>query len=127
MTNLNQDTKSPSKKTMKPLYWSLFGAGGMAAALALPALIILLSIAIPFGLIGSPAGFYAAIAPWLSNKFIFLCLGGILFLILWHCVHRFYYCLHDCQIHIGTKTRWVLYLIAIISFVITMGYGWKLF
>lgn len=124
MNTENHNSTQQYTKTMKPLYWSLFGGGGMIAALALPTLIFLLGFALPFGLIGNAEGFYVMMQAWFANKFFFLCMAGILFLVLWHCVHRFYYCLHDCQIHIGGKTRWALYTIALVAFAITLIAGW---
>ena len=108
-------------KTMKPLFWSIFGAGGMIAALILPTVIFIFSFLMPWGFIGDAASFYKNYSGWLHNFFIYFIGAGVLFVILWHCVHRFFYCLHDCQIHVGSKVRFVLYGFAIFAFILTLA------
>ena len=39
-------------KSNEPIWWSLFSAGGMVAAMIFPILIIITGILIPFGLAG---------------------------------------------------------------------------
>ena len=38
------------KRSNKPIFWSLFGAGGMLSALAGPALVFITGIAVPLGM-----------------------------------------------------------------------------
>ncbi|MDO4643577.1 MAG: fumarate reductase subunit FrdD [Cardiobacteriaceae bacterium] len=108
----------------KPVYWGLFSVGGTIAALALAPIIIALSIALPFGWLGSSSDFYQSIHGFVANKFVYLVLAGIVFSMLWHGVHRFYYVLHDLHIHIGNRTRNFFYLVAIVAFVLTLYAGW---
>ena len=42
------------KSTPEPYVWLLFSGGGMVAALVLPALLILLGVVVPLGLLGAP-------------------------------------------------------------------------
>ena len=42
------------KRSNEPIFWSLFGAGGMLAALIGPALVFITGIAVPLGLIYAP-------------------------------------------------------------------------
>ncbi len=107
------------KPTFKPLFWSLFGAGGMIAALILPAIIIIFSFILPYSHLIHWQKIYLLYGYWLKNWLVLLMASGISFLILWHCVHRFYCCLHDCNIAVGNKTRLGLYGFAIISFLFT--------
>lgn len=108
-------------KTMKPMFWSAFGAGGMIAALILPTIIFVFSFLMPWGFLGNIEHFHKNYAHILHNGFFYFVLAGVLFIMLWHCVHRFYYCLHDCQIHVGTKTRFALYAFAIFAFIVTLA------
>ena len=110
-------------KNMKSVYWSLFAAGGMIAALVLPTLIAILSFLLPFGIVGSPATFYDTVSPLFHNGFFYFIIVGVLFLMLWHTAHRFYYVLHDFHIHVGIKTRYALYALVILCSLITLGAG----
>ena len=92
---------------LKPIYWGLFSVGGTIAALALAPIILVLCVLLPFG-----------------NNFVYLILVGIIFAMLWHGVHRFYYVLHDLHIHIGNRTRNIFYAIAILGALITLCVGW---
>ena len=108
----------------KPIYWGLFSVGGTIAALALAPIIIVLSIALPFGWLGSAETFYQSIHGFVANKFVYLVLAGVIFAMMWHGVHRFYYVLHDLHIHIGNRTRNIFYAIAILGALITLCVGW---
>lgn len=116
---------SSGKKHLKPLYWGIFSAGGTIAALALSSVIFIVCILIPFDLIGDREVFYDNITGFISNKFVFLVLAGIIFTILWHGVHRFYYIMHDLHIPAGAGTRYAFYLFAILAFVSTVIIGWS--
>ena len=94
----------------KPIYWGLFSVGG--------------SIALPFGWLGSPAEFYQSIHGFVANKFVYLVLTGIIFSMMWHGVHRFYYLLHDLHYHIGNRFRNICYLVTIAVFLLTLYAGW---
>lgn len=114
-----------SQKHLKPLYWGIFSAGGTVAALALAPIIAVLCILLPFGVLGNAHEFYQSIHGFVANKFVFLVLAGIIFTILWHGVHRFYYILHDMHIHVGSKTRLGFYAFATGVFVLTLICGWS--
>ena len=62
-------------KNMKSIYWSLFAAGGMIAALVLPTLVAILSLLLPMELVGNPATFYDTVSP-LFSQCVFLHLDG---------------------------------------------------
>ena len=110
-------------KNMKSIYWSLFAAGGMIAALVLPTLIAILSLLLPMELLGNPATFYDTVSPLSHNAFFYILIVGVLFLMLWHTAHRFYYVLHDFHIHVGIKTRYVLYALVILCSLVTLLAG----
>lgn len=94
----------------EPIFWLLFGAGGMVVGMVLPSILILLLVAgfttpdLNEGLLS-----YAHVKGMLGNWFISLCIFGVLTLCAWHCLHRIYHTLHDlkCPAH---KLSWfVLY------------------
>jgi hypothetical protein len=48
----------------------------------------------------------------------------VIFAMMWHGVHRFYYLLHDLHYHIGNRFRNVCYLVTIAIFALTLYAGW---
>jgi|SRR4051812_44095242 fumarate reductase subunit D len=82
-----------SRKSPEPLLWLLFSAGGMAAALLVPALLFLFGIAIPLGWVPTPG--HAHLLAVLRNPLTKLILFGLCALSLFHWAHRFRYTLYD--------------------------------
>jgi fumarate reductase subunit D len=85
--------RAPAKRSPEPLLWLLFSAGGMLAALLLPALAARLWLAPAAGL-AEPLGFEAAralAAPAAVRVALFL----VLALALFHWAHRFRFTLYD--------------------------------
>jgi len=90
------------KRSPAPIFWLLFGAGGMLAALIGPALLVITGIAAPFA-IGISPGFMsfervAAVAHHPLGKLV---LFGIITLFFWHGAERVYLTLRD--MHVGGK------------------------
>jgi fumarate reductase subunit D len=82
-----------TKRSIEPLLWLLFSAGGVLAALLIPILLLLFGLAFPLGWLAPP-----------SHGHLLAVLGhplmrGILFLLctlsLFHWAHRFRYTLYD--------------------------------
>lgn len=83
------------KRSNEPVFWSLFGAGGVVTALLMPVLVLIIGFAAPLGLLGADAIGYErmlALAGSLVGK---LCLAGVVSLTFWHACHRIYHSLHD--------------------------------
>ena len=110
-------------KNMKSIYWSLFAGGGMIGALVLPTLVAILSLLLPFGVVGNPATFYDSVSPLFHNAFFYILIVGVLFLMLWHTAHRFYYVLHDFHIHVNISVRYALYALVILAALVTLFAG----
>lgn len=119
---MNQEKKN--HKHLKPLYWGIFSGGGTIAALALASIVFIICILLPLGILGDANKFYANLHGFVANKFVFLVLAGIIFTLLWHGVHRFYYILHDMHIHVGNRVRLGFYAFTISAFFITLCAGW---
>src|SRR5438105_12393404 len=77
-------------KTIEPLWWSLFSAGGVVSALLTPITMILTGIAIPFGSI-SAESLYLLIQHPLARLYLFLQISPPLF----HGAHRSLFTLVD--------------------------------
>lgn len=98
------------KRSNAPIFWGLFGAGGMLAALLAPMLVFITGIAVPLGLT-LPRDFMsyprmlAFAQHWAGKAFVF----AVIALFIWHAAHRIFHSLHDVGIHTGVLARLVCY------------------
>ncbi len=112
-----------SEKHLKPMYWGIFSVGGTIASLVLAPLVIVICLLLPMGVLGDADKFYQSVHQFIAHPVIYLLLAGLIFTLVWHGVHRFYYILHDIHFHVGNGVRLFFYSIAIIAFVVTVIYG----
>ncbi|HEY5632667.1 MAG TPA: fumarate reductase subunit FrdD [Burkholderiaceae bacterium] len=94
------------KRSNKPIFWSLFGAGGMLAALFGPVLVFITGIAVPLG-IGASADAMSyqhalALAQSLPGK---VALVAVIGLFLFHGCHRMYHFIHDFGVHVSPAMK----------------------
>ncbi len=83
-------------KSNEPIWWSLFSAGGMVAAMIFPILIIITGILIPFGLAGeNPLNFERIHTAVANNNYVKLIFFIVISLPLFHWAHRFRFTLVD--------------------------------
>ena len=82
-------------KSNEPIWWSLFSAGGMIAAMMFPILIIITGILVPFGLVGDDPLNFERIRDAVSQPLVKLILFTIISLPLFHWAHRFRFTLVD--------------------------------
>lgn len=106
----------------EPIFWLLFGAGGMTVAIVLPAiLIILLAAGLTQSDINSGLLNFEQVKGILGNWFVALVLFGVIATVFVHAFHRLYHGLHDLGIH-TTKLHWfVFYGAAAATAFITLG------
>ena len=82
-----------AKRSIEPLLWLLFSAGGVLAALLIPILLFLFGLAFPLGWLSPPNHEYLLAVlrhPVTRGVLFFLCA-----LSLFHGAHRFRYTLYD--------------------------------
>jgi fumarate reductase subunit D len=81
------------KRTIEPLLWLLFSAGGVLAALLIPVVLFLFGLAVPLGWVTTPshAHLLAVLGHPLTRGVLFL----LCMLSLFHWAHRFRYTLYD--------------------------------
>ncbi len=82
-----------ARESNEAFYWTLFSAGGVVAALFIPAYLLLFYISIPLGWVRVPSYdhlFHLASMP-IVRMFLFLLCS----LSLFHWAHRFRYTLYD--------------------------------
>ena len=81
------------RRSLEPVLWLLFSAGGVVSALTLPVLVLLLGIAFPLGWLTAPT--YEHLAAVVRHPVTRLALFGICVLSLVHAAHRFRFTLYD--------------------------------
>jgi fumarate reductase subunit D len=85
---MNRGRTSP-----EPFLWLLFSAGGVAAALAVPALLFVLGVAIPVGWVDAPS--YSDLHALMRNPLTRLVLLALCALALVHAAHRLRHTVRD--------------------------------
>jgi fumarate reductase subunit D len=82
-----------AKRSIEPLLWLLFSAGGVVAALTMPVLVFLFGLAFPLGWLHAPSHEHML---WLLRSPVTrIAIGGVCVLSLLHWAHRFRYTLYD--------------------------------
>lgn len=89
------------KRSNEPVVWSMFGAGGMAAAFLLPAIIIAIGILFPLNLLGDEALSFQRVLAFITHPIGKLCWLTVIIFPLWHAMHRIYHGLHDFKVGAG--------------------------
>jgi fumarate reductase subunit D len=98
------------KRSNEPIFWSLFGAGGMLAALIGPALVFITGIAVPFGIIFAPDTMsYSHMMAFSHNWLGKIVVLAVIALFMWHAAHRIHILLHDFGVHAVTTVRVLCY------------------
>jgi fumarate reductase subunit D len=119
---LGEDTDIPMvNRETEPIFWTLFSAGGVVAALFLPVQLFIFGIAIPMEWMHQPA--YPALMALLHSPITRVYLFVLCSLPLFHFAHRFRYTLYDgLQIkHLNEVVFACCYGIAILG-TVTAGY-----
>jgi fumarate reductase subunit D len=94
------------KRSNKPIFWALFGGGGMLSALIGPMLIFITGIAVPLGvLLPADTLRYERMLAFAHHPVGKLALLAVISLFLFHGCHRLYHCLHDFGIHVGAGLK----------------------
>ena len=108
------------KRSNKPVFWSLFGAGGMLSALIGPMLILITGIALPLGMVNFS---YERAVAFAQNGFGKAAILLVISLFLFHGVHRMYHCVHDFGVHVGPGLKAAFHGFAALG---TLAAGWLL-
>jgi fumarate reductase subunit D len=112
------------KRSHEPVFWSLFGAGGVVSALLGPILIFITGIIAPTGQWMPPEALaYPRVLAFAQSWAGKAALLVVISLFLWHAVHRIYHSLHDLGIHAGAGAATLCYGFALAA---TLATGWLL-
>ena len=88
------------KRSNAPVFWALFGAGGMLAALIAPMLVFITGVAVPTGrLLPADAMSYERMLTLARNGFGKLALLLVVLLFMFHGGLRMYHSLHHLGFH----------------------------
>ena len=111
--------KQVRQRSHAPIFWLLFGGGGMFAALVGVALVFITGIAAPLGIILSPDTMsYAKMLAFAQNFFGKGFIFVVIFLFLWHAAHRIYCTLHEVGLPTGIISKLLCYGSAFVGSVI---------
>ncbi len=119
---------APEKRSISPIFWMLFGAGGMLAALFGPALILITDLLAPTG-IGLPADFesYSHALAFAKNPIGKLVVLAVISLFFWHGAERLYLTLKDMKAGPLPRLKWATYGVAgavtLLTFVLLLSIG----
>jgi fumarate reductase subunit D len=107
-------------KSNKPIFWSLFAAGGTLAAFLAPVLVLLFILAAlgQAPALLSYAGLHAFAAGWFGKLFLF----AVITLFLWHAAHRLRVTMHDFGLRQDSIVAVVVYLSAAAGTGLTLVY-----
>lgn len=119
---------STLKRSNKPIFWSLFGGGGMWSSLVGPALILVTGLLVPLGIgFGPDAMGYAQMQGLLQSPLLRLLLVVTIGLFLFHGFHRLYHTLHDLGLHITPAIKALCHGLAalgtVVAIVLVVGIG----
>ena len=82
-----------AKRSIEPLLWLLFSAGGVVSAMLLPALALLFGVAFPLGWLSPPS--HEHLLAVVLHPLTRLVLFFLFMLSLFHSAHRFRFTLYD--------------------------------
>lgn len=111
-------------KSNKPIFWSLFAAGGTLAALLAPVLVLLFVLA-AMGHAPELLSYdklHAFAAHWFGKVFLF----GVIALFLWHAAHRLRVTLHDLGLRQDTIAAFLVYSMAATGTALSLLYLWRI-
>jgi fumarate reductase subunit D len=107
-------------KSNKPIFWSLFAAGGTLAAFLAPVL-VLLYLLVSLGHapdLFTYANFHAFAACWFGKLFLL----AVIALFLWHAAHRLRVTLYDFGLRQDSVVALVVYATAALGTVLSVLY-----
>ncbi|GLS89559.1 fumarate reductase subunit D [Psychromonas marina] len=104
-------TEQKEKKYIRshePIFWGLFGAGGMLTAFLTPVMILITGLLIPLGIIDKGNFNYQTLHSFATSWYGAAIVLVLVALPLWHTLHRIFHALHDLGVKRGRDWQQVL-------------------
>jgi fumarate reductase subunit D len=112
------------KRSNEPMFWLLFGAGGMLSALCGAVLILTTGILVPQGVFLSTSTMdYSHVHQLATNPLGKIAIFAVIVLFLWHSIHRMAETLRDAA---GFKGEIVPLALRCVALIATFWCGWLL-
>lgn len=111
-------------KSNKPIFWSLFAAGGTLAAFLAPVLVVLFLL-VALGHTPHIMS-YASLHAFAAHGIGKLAMLGVITLFLWHAAHRLRVTLHDFGLRQDAQIATVLYAVAAVATVLAGLYLFRI-
>lgn len=109
------------KRSHEPVFWSLFGAGGMLSALIGAALVFVTGIGVPLALLLSPELMgYQRMLAFAQHWFGKLVIAAVIILFLWHAALRILHLLHDFGVRAGGGARFAGFGLTLVCTLVTV-------
>ncbi len=102
------------KRSDEPIWWGLFGAGGVWFAMLTPVTVLLMGILLPLQGLGVIDLSYENVVNLVSHPIGAMFTVLTLSLPMWHAMHRVHHGLHDLKFHIGSVGKYACYFSAFI-------------
>ena len=125
--NIQQTTEPLKEKkyirSNEPVFWGLFGAGGMLTAFLTPVMVLVTGLLIPLGIINAEHLSYDKLHLFASSWYGAAIILVLVALPLWHTLHRIFHSLHDLGIKRGRDWQQVIcygFAFAVSVFVFTL-------
>jgi len=110
-------------RSHEPIFWGLFGAGGMLTAFLTPVMVVITGLLIPLGLMDAEHLSYEKLHQFVSSWYGAPIVLVLVALPLWHTLHRIFHSLHDLGIKRGRDWQQVIcygFAFAVSVFVFTL-------
>ena len=120
---MSDSTEKTYKRSHEPVFWGLFGAGGMLTAFLTPVMILLTGILIPLGIMDKQDFSYEKIHFFATTWYGAVIVLVLVALPLWHTLHRIFHGLHDLGVKRGRDWQQVIcygFAFAVSVFVFTL-------
>jgi fumarate reductase subunit D len=110
------------KRSHEPVFWALFGAGGMLSALVAPVLILVTGILVPLGvLLPADTLSYARVLAFAQHPAGKLVMLALISLYVFHGCHRMLHSLHDLGVRTALGAKFAFYGFAVLVTFITLA------
>jgi len=109
------------QRSNAPVFWLLFGAGGMLSALVGPMLVFITGIAVPLGLLlHTDTLSYQHVLVFAHSRLGAVFLFAVVTLFFWHAGHRILHSLHDLGMHTAITAKLFCYGVPLIATLATV-------